>query len=54
MTCLLWHKNLLQAFGNLLKRMLEASGRGIWNADSNILEKLKGMYGELDDQLEGI
>ncbi len=44
----------LQAFGNLLKRMLEASGRGMWNADSDVLDKLKGMYGDLDDQLEGV
>lgn len=34
--------------------MLEASGRGIWNADSETLEKLKAMYGEMDDQLEGV
>jgi magnesium chelatase subunit H len=44
----------LQAFGNLLRRMLEASGRGIWNADGDMLEKLKSMYGDLDDQLEGV
>ncbi len=43
-----------QAFGNLLRRMIEASGRGIWNADGDMLEKLKSMYGDLDDQLEGV
>lgn len=43
-----------QAFGNLLKRMLEASGRGMWNAPSDVLDKLKGMYADLDDQLEGV
>lgn len=43
-----------QAFGNLLRRMLEASGRGIWNADSDVLDKLNGMYRDLDDQLEGV
>lgn len=44
----------MQAFGNLLRRMIEASGRGIWNANSDMLEKLKSMYGDLDDQLEGV
>ena len=44
----------LQAFGNLLRRMLEASGRGIWDADPEMLSKLKAMYGELDDELEGV
>jgi len=34
--------------------MLEASGRGIWKADSDMLGKLKSMYGDLDDQLEGV
>ena len=43
-----------QAFGNLLKRMLEASGRGMWQADANVLDKLKGMYSDLDNQLEGV
>lgn len=44
----------VKAFGNLLKRMLEASGRGMWNADSKILDKLKDMYSDLDDQMEGV
>ena len=44
----------MQAFGNLLRRMIEASGRGIWNADSDLLDKLKSMYGDLDDELEGV
>ena len=44
----------LQAFGNLLRRMLEASGRGMWDADPELLSKLKAMYGELDDELEGV
>lgn len=45
---------ILQAFGNLLKRMLEASGRGMWDASSETLEKLKELYSDLDDQLEGV
>ncbi len=43
-----------QAFGNVLRRMLEAAGRGMWNADAATLEKLQRMYAELDDELEGI
>lgn len=34
--------------------MLEASGRGMWNADPDTLDKLKGMYSDLDDQMEGV
>lgn len=43
-----------QAFGNVLRRMLEAAGRGMWNADPQTLEQLQQMYAELDDELEGI
>ena len=34
--------------------MLEASGRGMWNAPSDVLDKLEDMYSDLDDQLEGV
>lgn len=47
-------KNNPQAFANLLKRMIEASGRGMWDADAATLDKLKEMYSEMDDQLEGV
>ncbi|KAL0032609.1 hypothetical protein WJX77_010520 [Trebouxia sp. C0004] len=47
-------KNNPEAFSNLLKRMLEASGRGLWKADDATLEKLKNMYSDMDAQLEGI
>ncbi|KAK3245427.1 Magnesium chelatase [Cymbomonas tetramitiformis] len=43
-----------QAFQNVLKRMLEAAGRGMWNADEATLEKLKQEYMEMDDVLEGV
>ncbi len=43
-----------QAFQNLLKRMLEAAGRGMWEADQGTLEQLRGMYAEMDDVLEGV
>jgi len=43
-----------QAFSNTLKRMLEAAGRGLWQADAATLERLQGMYAELGDELEGV
>jgi magnesium chelatase subunit H len=43
-----------QAFANVVRRMLEAAGRGMWNADEAVLDRLKALYGEMDDQLEGI
>ena len=43
-----------QAFANVLKRMLEASGRGMWKADDATLQKLRDMYEDMDAQLEGI
>lgn len=47
-------RNNPQAFGNLLKRLLEASGRGMWQADEATLSQLKDMYSDLDAQLEGV
>lgn len=43
-----------QAFANVLRRMLEAAGRGMWNADAQTLEQLQRMYADMDDQLEGV
>ena len=43
-----------QAFANVLKRMIEAAGRGMWNADEKTLQQLQEMYKEMDDQLEGV
>ena len=44
----------LQAFTNVLGRMLEASGRGMWNPNKEVLQKLREMYNDMDDELEGI
>lgn len=44
----------LQAFTNVLKRMLEAEGRGMWAPDTDTLAKLQNMYSDMDSQLEGI
>lgn len=43
-----------QAFGNIVKRMLEAAGRGMWNADEQKLERLRSMYSDIDSQIEGV
>ncbi|KAL6764329.1 hypothetical protein V8C86DRAFT_1779645, partial [Haematococcus lacustris] len=41
-----------QAFANVLRRMLEAAGRGMWTPDEQVLAALKEQYSEMDDQLE--
>jgi magnesium chelatase subunit H len=38
----------------LVQRLLEANGRGYWDADSNALEKLREISRSLEDQLEGV
>ena len=43
-----------QAFANTLKRMLEAAGRGMWEADASTLERLQDLYRQMDDELEGM
>ncbi|GAX76816.1 hypothetical protein CEUSTIGMA_g4262.t1 [Chlamydomonas eustigma] len=43
-----------QAYSNVLKRMLEAAGRGIWNASPDMVQKLREAYAEMDDELEGV
>lgn len=47
-------KNNPEAFRNILKRMLEAAGRGMWQADPETLRKLQEQFGEMDDELEGV
>ncbi|CAI5948602.1 unnamed protein product [Closterium sp. NIES-64] len=47
-------KNNPQAFQNILKRMLEAAGRGMWQANDEVIEKLRELYAEMDDELEGV
>lgn len=43
-----------QAFGNLLKRFLEAAGRGMWQGDEATLQRMRELYNEVDSQLEGV
>ena len=43
-----------EAFRNIIGRMLEAHGRGFWDADQDTIDKLRSLYEETEDQLEGI
>jgi len=43
-----------QAFANVVKRMLEAAGRGMWNAKPEMVAKLRELYADMDDELEGV
>ncbi|MEH1903230.1 MAG: magnesium chelatase subunit H [Nostoc sp.] len=43
-----------EAFRNILGRMLEAHGRGFWEADSEKLDKLRQLYELTDEELEGV
>ena len=43
-----------EAFRNIIGRMLEANGRGFWNADEEKLDKLRELYDLTDDELEGV
>ncbi|HVF22426.1 MAG TPA: cobaltochelatase subunit CobN [Pyrinomonadaceae bacterium] len=38
----------------LVQRLLEANGRGYWDADSRALDKLRDISRSLEDQLEGV
>jgi magnesium chelatase subunit H len=43
-----------EAFRNIVSRMLEAHGRGFWQADQDRLDKLRQLYELTDEQLEGV
>ncbi len=43
-----------EAFKNVVRRLLEASGRGMWNADDETLEKLRDLYSDADDLIEQV
>ncbi len=43
-----------EAFRNIIGRMLEASGRGLWEADEEKLEKLRQLYDVADEDIEGV
>jgi magnesium chelatase subunit H len=38
----------------LVRRLLEASGRGYWSADKAVLGQLQDIFASLEDELEGV
>ncbi|MFB2768976.1 magnesium chelatase subunit H [Pelatocladus sp. BLCC-F211] len=43
-----------EAFKNIVGRMLEAHGRGFWQASEDKLQKLRDLYQLTDEELEGV
>jgi magnesium chelatase subunit H len=43
-----------QAARNVIGRLIEAHGRGMWQADPATLERLQGLYADIEDRLEGV
>ena len=43
-----------EAFRNVIKRMLEANGRGMWNPPEDVLARLQDLYEEAEDAVEGV
>jgi magnesium chelatase subunit H len=43
-----------EAFRNIVGRMIEAHGRGFWDADEEKLQKLRELYNLTEDELEGV
>ena len=41
-----------EAFKNVVRRLLEAAGRGMWSTDDDTLDRLRDMYGDADDLIE--
>lgn len=41
-----------EAFKNVVRRLLEAAGRGMWNADDDTLQRLRDLYSDADDLIE--
>ncbi|KKI99558.1 protoporphyrin IX magnesium chelatase, partial [Prochlorothrix hollandica PCC 9006 = CALU 1027] len=43
-----------EAFRNIVGRMLEAHGRGFWNPEADVLQQLRLLYEQTEEELEGI
>lgn len=41
-----------KAMRNIVGRMLEANGRGLWNGDPAMIEQLQDIYADLEDRIE--
>lgn len=42
------------SFKGIIGRLLEANGRGYWEADGDTIDRLKELYAGLEDEIEGI
>jgi magnesium chelatase subunit H len=47
-------KNNPEAFKNVVRRLLEAAGRGMWSTDAETINRLQDMYAEADDLVEQV
>ncbi|MEL7035869.1 MAG: magnesium chelatase subunit H [Cyanobacteria bacterium J06592_8] len=43
-----------EAFRNIIGRMLEANGRGLWETDDETLQKLRQLYDVAEAEIEGV
>ena len=43
-----------EAFRNILKRMMEAKGRGFWSPSDDVLARLQDLFEEVEDEIEGV
>ncbi|MEM9976159.1 MAG: magnesium chelatase subunit H [Cyanobacteria bacterium P01_D01_bin.2] len=43
-----------EAFRNIVGRMIEANGRGLWQAEEETVERLQALYDVADQALEGV
>ncbi len=43
-----------RAARNAVSRLLEANSRGLWAADETTIDRLRAIYGNLEDRLEGV
>jgi magnesium chelatase subunit H len=43
-----------EAARNAIGRLLEANSRGIWQTDDDTLDRLRDLYVDLEDRLEGV
>jgi magnesium chelatase subunit H len=42
------------SYKSMVGRLLEANGRGFWEADAAVLEQLRELYAGLEDEIEGL
>ncbi|MGA1285268.1 MAG: magnesium chelatase subunit H, partial [Prochlorothrix sp.] len=43
-----------EAFRNIVGRMLEAHGRGFWNPEDCVVEQLRQLYDQTEEEVEGV